>query len=79
MQLAGAAEMWGRTFVREFRYTVTEYDPYQPWLLVGATRRLTVELEDAEGFTAWAARTWPPPRYQADLEPEALRPWQDSG
>jgi hypothetical protein len=66
-------------FVREFRYVVTEYDPHRPWLLVGEPRRLTVELEHAGSFTAWAARTWPPPRYRADLEPETLGPWQGSG
>jgi hypothetical protein len=66
-------------FVRELRYTVTEYDPDQPWLLVGEIRRLAVHLEDAETFSAWAARTWPAPRFKAELEPEALRPWQDSG
>jgi hypothetical protein len=65
-------------FVREFRYTVAEYDPQQPWLLVGEIRRLTVQLQDAETFTAWAARRWPTPRYKAELEPEALRPWQDA-
>jgi hypothetical protein len=56
-------------FVPEFRYTVAEYDPRQPWLLVGEIRRLTVQLEDAEAFTAWAARRWPAPRYKAEREP----------
>jgi hypothetical protein len=68
--------MCERVFVREVRYTVAEYDPHQPWLLVGEIRRLTVQLEDTETFSAWAAHTWPAPRYKAELEPEALRPWQ---
>ena len=76
--VAGAAQVCERVFVREFRYTVTEYDRNHPWLLVGEIRRLTVELEDTESFSAWAARTWPPPRYKAELEPEALGPWHDS-
>jgi hypothetical protein len=65
-------------FVPEVRYTVAEYDPHQPWLLVGEIRRLTVQLEDTETFSAWAAHTWPAPRYKAELEPETLRPWQDA-
>ena len=64
--------------MHEFRYTFAEYDPRQPWLLVGEIRRLTVRLEDTETFSAWAARTWPAPRYKAELEPEALRPWQEA-
>jgi hypothetical protein len=78
VQLAGAARMCERVFVREFRYTIAEYDPQQPWLLVGEIRQLTVQLDDTETFSAWAARTWPAPRYKAELEPEALRPWQDA-
>jgi hypothetical protein len=76
VQLAGTGEICERVFVPEFRYTVAEYDPRQPWLLVGEIRRRTVELEDADTFTAWAARRWPPPQYKAELEPETLGPWQ---
>lgn len=54
--------------------TLAEYDPDRPWVLVGALRRLSVELEDDEDFASWAALAWPRPRYQADLLPE-LPPW----
>jgi hypothetical protein len=65
-----------RTYVRvpEYRYTLAEYDPERPWVLVGPLRRLSVELDEGEDFLVWAARTWPRPRYQVDLLPE-LGPW----
>ena len=66
-------------FVREYRYIVLDYDLERSWLLVGQPRRLTVELEDTESFDAWAAGRWPPSQYKANLEPEALGPWRDSG
>lgn len=69
-----------RTCVRmpEYRYTVAEYDPARPWVLVGALRQLTVELDEGEDFAAWAARAWPRPRYQVHRLPE-LGPWQGAG
>lgn len=69
-----------RTYVRaRVSLCLTEYDAHQSWLLVGEPRQLTVELEDAEGFTAWAASMWPPPRYKVDPEPDALGPWRNPG
>ena len=77
--LTDAAQVCERVFVRDHRYIVVEYDLERSWLLVGQPRRLTVELEDTESFDAWAAGRWPPPQYKANLEPEALGPWRDSG
>lgn len=62
----------------EYSYTVAEYDPDKPWLVLGPLRRMTVELDDGEDFLAWAGRTWPPPRYQAVLVP-GLPPWEGAG
>jgi hypothetical protein len=64
--------------VSEYRYTVAEYEPDRPWILVGCLRRLSVELSDGEDFAAWAAQAWPRPRYQVDLLPE-LPPWPGAG
>jgi hypothetical protein len=61
--------------VREYRYTVAEYDPQRPWVLVGEIRQLAIQLDDQENFTVWAAQAWPPPRYKAELAPDELRPW----
>jgi hypothetical protein len=63
-------------FVAEYRYTLAEYDPRQPWVLVGEIRRLCVELEDGEDFNRWAAQAWPAPRFKAELEPKELPPWK---
>lgn len=57
-----------------YSYTVAEYDPERPWVVVGPLRRMTVELAEGEDFLAWAAETWPSPRYHAVLVPE-LPPW----
>jgi hypothetical protein len=65
--------------VPEFRYTITEYDPQRPWLIVGPLRRMTVDLEEGEDFSTWAAQVWPRPRFQAQIEPEPLRPWETAG
>lgn len=62
----------------EYRYTVAEYEPARPWVLIGALREHSVELDDGEEFAVWAARAWPRPRYQVDLLPE-LGPWEGAG
>jgi hypothetical protein len=67
------------TFVSAYRYTVAEYDPQRPWLLVGEIRHLTVELDDEHSFTSWAARRWPASRFKAELDAGRLGPWQRSG
>jgi hypothetical protein len=61
-----------------YRYTVAEYDPRRPWVVLGPLRHFTVELEDGDDFAAWAAQAWPRPRYQVDLLPE-LGPWEGAG
>jgi len=75
MMRASSRTVCEPVFVPELRYTVTEYDPQRPWMMVSRTRGLVVTL-DAEAFPAWAARAWPAPRYTTELEPGALRPWQ---
>ncbi|MGP0051823.1 MAG: hypothetical protein ACLPZR_23690 [Solirubrobacteraceae bacterium] len=66
-------------FVHEHHYNVTEFDPQRPWVVVGETRRLCVELEDGQDFNLWAAKEWPAPRFRAELEPGELPPWEASG
>jgi hypothetical protein len=56
-------------FVSEFRFTVFEHDPEKPWLVLGPTQHLTVDLERADDFRAWAAQHWPWPRFTAELDP----------
>jgi hypothetical protein len=69
-----------RTYVpvTEFRFTVFEHDPNRPWLVLGPTKHLTVELERAGDFPAWASEHWPGDRYTAELDPgqeeQRLRP-----
>jgi hypothetical protein len=62
-------------FVPEYEYTLVEYDPERPWL-VASTQTLTVALQDAQAFPAWASRQWPAPRYKAELRHRELRPWR---
>lgn len=73
--LRRASPVWEHTFVREYRYTVAQHDLQRPWIIVGQIRHLAVELEDDESFHEWAARAWPRPRYEAQLERQPLRPW----
>jgi hypothetical protein len=80
MSFVGSAPVYANICsMPEFRYARAEYDPHRPWLVVGEIRHLTVELEDDETFTAWAAREWPRPRFRVTLEPGALAPWQSPG
>jgi hypothetical protein len=73
---AARLRLWEHVFVPELRYTVTEYDPERPWVMLTQTRGLVVDL-DAQDFPAWAARAWPAPRYRTELEPGTLEPWPD--
>lgn len=52
-----------------YRYTVVEHDEMRPWVIVGQTRHLTVELERPDEFGEWAAEQWPRSRYTARLDP----------
>ncbi|HEX4011727.1 MAG TPA: hypothetical protein VHX62_17025 [Solirubrobacteraceae bacterium] len=58
----------------EYRYSVAEYDPARPWIVVGEVRQLTVSLSDDEDFTEWAACEWPAPRYEVRVDPWQLSP-----
>ncbi len=57
----------------EFSYTVTEYDPDQPWIVIG-TGHGTVRLPDNESFFRWAHENWPSPRWGVQLKPWQLSP-----
>jgi hypothetical protein len=69
-----------RTYVLvpKLRYTVAEYDPDRPWVVVGPLREMSVELDNREDFATWAARAWPRPRYEVALCPD-LPPWEAAG
>jgi hypothetical protein len=53
----------------EIRFTVHEHSQDNPWIVLGAARHLTVELEHASDFAAWAAEHWPRERFTAELDP----------
>ena len=59
-------------FVRTYRYTIAEHDFERPWIIVGEIQHLTVELEDSQSFYEWAAREWPRPQFDAQLDPWQL-------
>jgi hypothetical protein len=67
------SELCEHTFVREYRFTTTQYDSDRPWIVVSTERR-TVKLEDDEKFYAWADREWPRPRFKVELDPWQLSP-----
>jgi hypothetical protein len=58
--------------VRSYAFTVTEHDPDRPWIVVGESRHLTVELDDGQNFYERAAIEWPRPRYEVQLDPHQL-------
>jgi hypothetical protein len=58
-------------FVREYRFTLTEYDPECPWIVV-STQHRTIELRDGSDFFAWARDRWPRPRWSVQLDPWQL-------
>jgi hypothetical protein len=55
-------------FVREYGFTVTEYDAQQSWIVLAREHR-TVMLEDTASFFEWAAAQWPAPRWCVELDP----------
>jgi hypothetical protein len=58
-------------FVPSYSFTIIEYDPHRPWVVV-AKQRGTVELENDTDFAPWALTTWPEPRYKVELDPGQL-------
>lgn len=67
--LATSLDLCGRCSVPEFNHTVFEHDHQQPWIARGETQHLTVPLDRAGDFSAWAADRWPSPRFTAELDP----------
>jgi hypothetical protein len=65
-----------RTYVRVpvYRFTITEYDVDQPWLVV-STEHQRVELPPDVDFRAWASGQWPQPRYRFELDPGQSTGW----
>ena len=63
------------TYVRttEYRYTVTEHDLDEPWIVLGSSRG-QVTLPDASSFFAWVEENWPAPRWRVELDPWQLTP-----
>ncbi len=59
--------------MREFGYTVTEYDAERPWLVL-STSQGKVTLPDGASFFAWAHENWPAPRWTVQLDPWELSP-----
>jgi hypothetical protein len=57
--------------VPEFSYTVTEYDPDKPGIVVGRGQH-TVTLDADENFFLWARERWPEPRWSVELDPYQL-------
>ena len=57
-----------------YSFTLTEYDPERPWIVVARHEHHTVELEEGVAFFAWARDQWPPPRWSIQLDPWQLSP-----
>lgn len=56
-------------FVPTYAFTIIEYDPDRPWVLLGEQRRETVDLDDDTEFWPWANAAWPRDRYRVELDP----------
>ena len=59
-------------FVRTWNFSVTEYDPNKPCVIVSIRRGLTVELADEIPFMDWAHDRWPSPKYSVEPDPWEL-------
>jgi hypothetical protein len=57
-----------------YTYTLTEYDPDEPWI-VRSTSRDSIELDDGADFHAWAHERWPSPRYRVKPDPSGPMPF----
>jgi hypothetical protein len=60
------------------RYSVVEFDPDKPWVVLAQQHGLTVRLPDEASFAAWAAEQRPPSRYRAQLDAGEPPPWPRS-
>jgi hypothetical protein len=58
--------------VQTWTYSVTAYDPAQPWKIISTRTGMTVELEDDVPFWDWAYDRWPTPQYKVELAPNEL-------
>ena len=56
-----------------FRFTATEHDPKQPWIVLSRDR-CTVTLDDGLRFFEWAREEFPPPRWSVEMDPFQLGP-----
>jgi hypothetical protein len=59
--------------MRTDRFTLTECDAEQPWI-VRARDTQTVTLADDASFFAWAREHWPAPQWSVELDPWQLSP-----
>lgn len=59
--------------MREFGFSVTEYDAARPWIIV-QSRHEVVELADDVSFYVWAAERYPSPRFAVQVDPWELSP-----
>jgi hypothetical protein len=59
--------------MHEYRYTVTEHDPDQPWIVRGSSHG-QVTLPDDSSFFEWAHEQTPAPRWNVELDPWQLTP-----
>jgi len=60
-------------FVRQYGFTITEYDPDRPWMVLWREHR-TIKLPDGRDFFAWTREQWPAPRWSVELDPWQLAP-----
>jgi hypothetical protein len=60
--------------VAAYSFTITEYDPSKPWIVV-ATSRDSIELGDDQHFYNWANERWPRPKFGVKLDTPPLKPW----
>jgi hypothetical protein len=57
----------------EYRYSMTEYDPERPWIVLGSSRG-QVTLPDDDSFYERAHQHWPGPRWSVQLATWQLTP-----
>jgi hypothetical protein len=54
----------------EYRYRLVIYELERPWVAVSSEIR-SVELDDDEPFTRWAARTYPADHFRVIPQPRS--------